>query len=126
MKQYNITPEQEEFIERAYSLINSAKFPSFSKVTDTYNEVFGTRLKQTSCGSCIRSRILDLKKALDKSKTTSIHNFTKMENELNLSLSPKTAPLTVSESTRNGNDNGEVKKSQDIHETIKEVDGENS
>lgn len=123
MKQYNITPEQAEFIEKAYSLINSAKYPSFSKVTDTYNEVFGTRLKQTSCGSCIRSRILDLKKALDKSKTTSIHSLqtNEMENELNLSLSPNGSNIGCRVDT-NGNDGITTSSNQDIREV--KSDGE--
>lgn len=86
MKQYNITPEQAEFIEKAYSLINSARYPSFAKVTDTYNEVFGTRLKHTSCGSCIRSRILDLHKALEKHNLSILHNLQEDEKKSDLSL----------------------------------------
>lgn len=61
-----ITSEDVEFINFAYSLINSARYPSFQKVTDTYNRVFGKNLSNTSCGSCIRQRIFELKEALDK------------------------------------------------------------
>lgn len=61
-----INSEDIEFISFAYSLINSAKFPSFQKVTETYNKVFGTRLNNTSCSQCIRQRVLELKSAIDK------------------------------------------------------------
>ena len=67
MKQnITISSEDTEFIEFAYSLINSAKFPSFTKVTEVYNRVFNKQLSSTSCGACIRQRILELKATLDK------------------------------------------------------------
>lgn len=67
MKQnITISSEDAEFIEFAYSLINSAKFPSFTKVTEVYNRVYNKQLSSTSCGSCIRQRILELKATLDK------------------------------------------------------------
>ena len=67
MKQnITISSEDAEFIEFAYSLINSAKFPSFTKVTEVYNRVFNKQLSSTSCGACIRQRILELKNTLDK------------------------------------------------------------
>lgn len=67
MKQnITISSEDAEFIEFAYSLINSAKFPSFTKVTEIYNRVYNKQLSSTSCGACIRQRILELKNTLDK------------------------------------------------------------
>lgn len=67
MKQnITISSEDAEFIEFAYKLINSAKYPSFTKVTEVYNRVFNTQLSSTSCGACIRQRILELKATLDK------------------------------------------------------------
>ena len=67
MKQnITISSEDAEFIEFAYSLINSAKFPSFTKVTEVYNRVFNKQLSSTSCAQCIRQRILELKNTLDK------------------------------------------------------------
>ena len=67
MKQnITISSEDAEFIEFAYSLINGAKFPSFTKVTEVYNRVFNKQLSSTSCGSCIRQRILELKATLDR------------------------------------------------------------
>lgn len=67
MKQnITINNKDAEFIEFAYSLINSAKFPSFTKVTEVYNRVFNTQLSSTSCAQCIRQRILELKNTLDK------------------------------------------------------------
>ena len=67
MKQnITISSEDAKFIEFAFSLINSAKFPSFSKVTDVYNRVYKKQLSSTSCGACVRQRILELKNTLDK------------------------------------------------------------
>ena len=67
MKQnITISSEDAEFIEFAYSLINSAKFPSFTKVTEVYNRVYNKQLSSTSCAQCIRQRILELKNTLDK------------------------------------------------------------
>ena len=67
MKQnITISSEDAEFIEFAYSLINSAKFPSFTKVTEVYNRVYNKQLSSTSCGACVRQRILELKNTLDK------------------------------------------------------------
>lgn len=60
-----ISNEDIKFIEFAYSLINSAKYPDFNKVTETYNRVFNANLKNTSCGSCIRQRIIKLKETAD-------------------------------------------------------------
>lgn len=67
MKQnITISSEDAEFIEFAYSLINSAKYPSFTKVTEVYNRVYNKQLSSTSCGACIRQRVLELKNTLDK------------------------------------------------------------
>ena len=67
MKQnITISSEDAKFIEFAFSLINSAKFPSFTKTTDVYNRVYNKQLSSTSCGACIRQRILELKATLDK------------------------------------------------------------
>ena len=67
MKQnITISSEDAKFIEFAYSLINGAKFPSFTKVTEVYNRVYNKQLSSTSCGACIRQRILELKATLDK------------------------------------------------------------
>ena len=67
MKQnITISSEDAEFIEFAFSLVNSAKYPSFAKTTDVYNRVFNKQLSSTSCAQCIRQRILELKATLDK------------------------------------------------------------
>lgn len=67
MKQnLTISSEDAEFIEFAYKLCNSAKYPSFTKVTEVYNRVYNKQLSSTSCSQCIRQRILELKATLDK------------------------------------------------------------
>ena len=67
MKQnITISSEDAEFIEFAYNLTNSAKYPSFTKVTEVYNRVYNKQLSSTSCAQCIRQRVLELKNTLDK------------------------------------------------------------
>lgn len=101
----NIEKEDREFINFAYSLINSARYPSFEKVTETYNKVFGTNLKNTSCGTCIRQRILELKKELDKT----------IEKERNASSQNIS---TSNEKNENNELNGkEVNQSQEVKES---------
>lgn len=101
----NIEKEDREFINFAYSLINSARYPSFEKVTETYNKVFGTSLKTTSCGTCIRQRILDLKKELDK--TIEKEKFASSQNI-----------STSNEKNENNELNGkEVNQSQEVKES---------
>lgn len=96
MKQnITISSEDAEFIEFAYSLINSARYPSFTKVTEVYNRVYNKQLSSTSCGACIRQRILELKATLDKlnaeilkeEKTETITNVPyNTENKINNKL----------------------------------------
>ena len=67
MKQnITISSEDAEFIDFAFSLINTSRYPSFTKVTEVYNRVYNKQLSSTSCGACIRQRILELKNTLDK------------------------------------------------------------
>lgn len=61
-----ISSEDLKFIEWCYSLINTARYPSFKKVTDTYNRVFGKNRKYTSCSSCIRTQVLELHEQVQK------------------------------------------------------------
>ena len=84
MKQ-NITMSSEdaEFIEFAYSLINGAKYPSFTKVTEVYNRVYNKQLSSTSCGSCIRQRILELKATLDRLNKEILEDKQKQDDKVN-------------------------------------------
>ena len=67
MKQnITISSEDAEFIEFAFSLVNTSRYPSFTKVTEIYNRVYNKQLSSTSCAQCIRQRILELKATLDK------------------------------------------------------------
>ena len=67
MKQnITISSEDAKFIEFAFSLVNTSRYPSFTKVTEVYNRVYNKQLSSTSCAQCIRQRILELKNTLDK------------------------------------------------------------
>ena len=84
MKQnITISSEDAEFIDFAYKLINSAKYPSFTKVTEVYNRVYNKQLSSTSCGSCIRQRILELKNTIDKLNEEILKDKQKQDDKIN-------------------------------------------
>lgn len=92
MKIKEINKEDREFILFAFGLLNKARYASFDEITNVYNRVFGTNLKVTNCATCIRQRVLDLKKELDKiiekekdasSQNISTSNEKNENNELN-------------------------------------------
>ena len=104
MKQnITISSEDAEFIEFAYSLINSAKYPSFTKVTEVYNRVYNKQLSSTSCGACIRQRILELKATLDK---------------INAEILKEKEIILLAENHKNN----EIKNGGEINEESKEVE----
>lgn len=110
MKQnITISSEDAEFIEFAYNLINSARYPSFTKVTEVYNRVYNKQLSSTSCGACIRQRILELKNTLDKL------------NEEILKEKETETITNVSYSTEN-KINNKIKSGGEINENGKEVE----
>ena len=112
MKQnITISSEDAEFIEFAFSLVNSAKYPSFTKTTDVYNRVFNKQLSSTSCAQCIRQRILELKATLDKLNEEILKE--KEEKEIIL--------LKENNEIKNG---GEIKKeSKEVEEKSAESKG---
>ena len=108
MKQnITISSEDAEFIEFAFSLINSAKYPSFTKVTEVYNRVYNKQLSSTSCAQCIRQRILELKNTLDK-----------LNEEI---LKEKDEKEIIPSNTEN-TENNEIKNGGEINENGKEVE----
>ena len=113
MKQnITISSEDAEFIEFAYSLINSAKYPSFTKVTEVYNRVYNKQLSSTSCGACIRQRILELKNTLDKLNEEILKE--KEEKEI--------IPLAENHKNNEIKNGGEIKKESKEVEEISEED----
>lgn len=115
MKQnITINNEDAEFIEFAYSLINSAKYPSFTKVTEVYNRVYNKQLSSTSCGACIRQRILELKNTLDKLNEEILKE--KEEKEI--------IPLAENKINNKNNYGGEIKEeSKEVEEKSEEDQG---
>lgn len=108
MKQnITISSEDAEFIEFAYSLINSAKYPSFTKVTEVYNRVYNKQLSSTSCGACIRQRILELKNTLDK---------------INADILKETETITDIPYSTENQINNEIKNGGEIKKESKEVE----
>ena len=118
MKQnITISSEDAEFIEFAYSLINSAKYPSFTKVTEVYNRVYKKQLSSTSCGACIRQRILELKATLDKINA----EILKEEETETITDIPYNTENHKNNEIKNG---GEIKKeSKEVEEKSEEDQG---
>lgn len=118
MKQnITISSEDAEFIEFAFSLVNSAKFPSFTKVTEVYNRVYNKQLSSTSCGACIRQRILELKATLDKINA----EILKKEETETITDIPYSTENHKNNKTKNG---GEIKKeSKEVEEKSEEDQG---
>ena len=115
MKQnITISSEDAEFIEFAYNLVNSAKFPSFTKVTEVYNRVYNKQLSSTSCSICIRQRILELKNTLDKLNEEILKE--KEEKEI--------IPLAENHKNNEIKNGGEIKKeSKEVEEKSEEDQG---
>ena len=66
-----VSKEDLEFIDFAYGCINKAHYPSSKQTVDVYNKVFSDRPNfkpraMTSCGSCIRQMVLEMKQEKDK------------------------------------------------------------
>lgn len=83
-----LSKEDSEFIEFAYGCINKAHYPSSKQTVDIYNKVFSDRPNfkprgMTSCGSCIRQMVLEMKKEKDKlmEKFEKANNLNKEENK---------------------------------------------
>lgn len=60
-----LTDEDIEYIKFARSVLNKAHYPSSEKVTEVYNRVYSDsstfkKLSNTSCGSCIRQRVMKM------------------------------------------------------------------
>ena len=103
-----LSKEDSEFIDFAYGCINKAHYPSSKQTVDTYNKVFSDRSNfmpraMTSCGSCIRQMILEMKFEKDRL----MEKFEKdrlMENNLNKGKENKDGNK-LSEGSTSGRDN---------------------
>ena len=110
MKQnITISSEDAEFIEFAFSLVNTCRYPSFTKVTEVYNRVYKKQLSSTSCGACVRQRILELKATLDK---------------INAEILKEEETETITDIPYNTENqtNNEIKNGGEINENGKEVE----
>ena len=66
-----VSKEDLDFIDFAYGCINKAHYPSSKQTVDVYNKVFSDRPNfkpraMTSCGSCIRQMVLEMKQEKDR------------------------------------------------------------
>ena len=100
-----VSKEDLEFIDFAYGCINKAHYPSSKQTVDTYNKVFSDRPNfkpraMTSCGSCIRQMVLEMKQEKDRL----IEKFEK-ENNLNKNGEENKDGNKLSEGSTSGRDN---------------------
>lgn len=83
MGQREISVEDRDYINYAYSLVNSARYVSFQKLTEVYNRVTGKNAKVTNCASCYRQRVLELKNILDKFEKSKEKDYNKEDEPKN-------------------------------------------
>ena len=100
-----VSKEDLEFIDFAYGCINKAHYPSSKQTVDTYNKVFSDRPNfkpraMTSCGSCIRQMVLEMKQEKDRL----MEKFEK-ENNLNKNGEENKDGNKLSEGSTSGRDN---------------------
>ena len=100
-----VSKEDSDFIDFAYSCINKAHYPSSKQTVDTYNKVFSDRPNfkpraMTSCGSCIRQMVLEMKQEKDRL----MEKFEK-ENNLNKNGEENKDGNKLSERSTSGRDN---------------------
>lgn len=77
-----------EDIEYLYNLLNNGRYTTSQFVTDLYNRVYNRNVKPVNCSTCIRQRILEMKKdkdlimkELEKSNETNISNKKRNKKE---------------------------------------------
>lgn len=83
-----LSKEDSDFIDFAYGCINKAHYPSSNQTVEVYNKVFSDRPNfrpraMTSCGSCIRQMVLEMKQEKDRlmEKFEKENNLNKEENK---------------------------------------------
>lgn len=97
-----LTKEDIEFIDFAFGCINRAHYPASTKTVETYNKVFSDRPNfkprgMTSCGSCLRQMVLEMKREKDKV-------IAKFEKENNIEKKEENGDK-LSEGSTSGRDN---------------------
>lgn len=106
------TNELIEKVEKFIEIKNKGYYADGRQVTDAYNEVLEKKLPPTNCSSCIRSRITELEKALNRfKKQMELSGFTNtsqlveeikaIEGEIQPSETVKEAEPTTVKATKN-------------------------
>ena len=65
---YTFTQEDIEFVEKAIELKNKGFYIDSMQLTEHYNKILNKRVNNTTCGSCMRQRVLELETALNHYK----------------------------------------------------------
>ena len=83
---YNFSKEDIEIIEKFIDIMNRGYYCNSVQVTSMYNKVLGKNVPNTSCSSCLRGRISELKRQLIIWKE---NNAKKVENETKVAVENK-------------------------------------
>lgn len=60
-----INKEDQEAIEKFSNILNMGRYVVSQEVTDVYNRVLEKSVRNTTCSSCLRQRVFELKEALE-------------------------------------------------------------
>ena len=60
-----ISKADREAIEKFSNILNRGRYVVSQEVTDVYNRVLGKAVRNTTCSSCLRQRVFELKEALE-------------------------------------------------------------
>ena len=65
---YTFTQEDIEFVEKAIELKNKGFYIDSMQLTEHYNRILNKNVNNTTCGSCMRQRVIELEAALNHYK----------------------------------------------------------
>lgn len=76
MKTIKITEDQRQLIKELSDKYNKGERINARLLTDLYNQVKGTNIPVTNCGSCLRQRLFELVGLIDKARQNYRNNLT--------------------------------------------------
>lgn len=77
---YTFTQEDIEFVEKAIELKNKGFYIDSMQLTEHYNRILNKRVNNTTCGSCMRQRVLELETALNHYKASEAKKQAELDN----------------------------------------------
>ena len=84
MINYTFTKEDVEFVEKAIELKRKGFYIDSMQLTEHYNRILHKNVNNTSCGTCLRTRVSELENALICFKAKLAQNEPKTEEPTNV------------------------------------------